>query len=117
MGHLVFSLFVCFVLVPAPLALCPGECQCDNTRLVVNCTNVFLTDLPMTLNPHIKSMRITHASLERIDTNMQFYPDLIACDLRHNRIGTIPPYAFENQVSKSVSVLSRRACKPSKAIF
>ncbi len=96
--HTLFFLVLWGVLIPAPWALCPGECQCDNTRLVVNCTGVFLADLPMTLNPHIKSMKITHAGLEKIDSNMQFYPDLIAADLSHNKIGAIPPYAFENQV-------------------
>lgn len=66
-------------------------------RLLVNCTDVYLQDLPITLNPHIKSMRINHAGLERLETNLQFYPNLILCDLSHNRLSTLTPYAFESQ--------------------
>ena len=83
---------------PMPnLALCPGDCLCDNTRLIVNCTDVYLPDMPITLNPHIKSMRINYAGLERIETNLQFYPALIICDLSHNRLTSLNPYAFETQ--------------------
>lgn len=71
--------------------------QMRNFRLLVNCTDVYLQDLPITLNPHIKSMRINHAGLERLETNLQFYPNLILCDLSHNRLSTLTPYAFEAQ--------------------
>ena len=48
--------WILFFILPAVpnMALCPGDCLCDNTRLVVNCTNVYLPDMPITLNPHIK---------------------------------------------------------------
>lgn len=85
-------------MIPVPnLALCPGDCLCDNTRLIVNCSDVYLPDMPITLNPHIKSMRINYAGLERIETNLQFYPALIICDLSHNRLSTLNPYVFESQ--------------------
>lgn len=42
-------------------------------------------------------MRINHAGLERLETNLQFYPNLILCDLSHNRLSTLTPYAFESQ--------------------
>ena len=42
-------------------------------------------------------MRLNYVSLERIDTNMQFYPALIVCDLSHNRLTTLNPYGFEGQ--------------------
>ena len=45
----------------------------------------------------LQSMRLNYASLERIDTNMQFYPALIVCDLSHNRLTTLNPYGFEGQ--------------------
>ena len=66
-------------------------------RLLVNCTDVYLPDMPITLNPHIKSMRVNYAGLERIETNLQFYPALIVCDLSHNRLSGINPYVFETQ--------------------
>ena len=49
-------LWILFFFLPAVpnMALCPGDCLCDNTRLVVNCTDVYLPDMPITLNPHIK---------------------------------------------------------------
>ena len=95
----IFGLLFVVVLIPVPpnLALCPGKCHCDNTRLTVNCTDVYLPDMPITLNPHIKSMRINYAGLERIDTNLQFYPALILCDLSHNRLSSLNPYGFETQ--------------------
>jgi hypothetical protein len=92
--------------IPTPnLALCPGDCLCDNTRLSVNCSDVYLPDMPMTLNPHIKSMRINYAGLERIESNLQFYPDLIVCDLRYNRISSLTPYVFESQAQLSKLLL------------
>ena len=42
-------------------------------------------------------MRINYAGLERIETNLQFYPALIICDLSHNRLTSLNPYAFETQ--------------------
>ena len=95
---LIWALFYLGLPGPVPnLALCPGDCLCDNTRLIVNCTDVYLPDMPITLNPHIKSMRINYAGLERIETNLQFYPALIICDLSHNRLASLNPYAFETQ--------------------
>ena len=95
---LIGALFYLGLPGPVPnLALCPGDCLCDNTRLIVNCTDVYLPDMPITLNPHIKSMRINYAGLERIETNLQFYPALIICDLSHNRLASLNPYAFETQ--------------------
>ena len=47
--------------------------------------------------PHIKSMRINYAGLERIETSLQFYPALIICDKSHNRLTSLNPYAFETQ--------------------
>ena len=89
---------IALAVPPVPnLALCPSDCLCDNTRLIVNCTDVYLPDMPITLNPHIKSMRINYAGLERIETNLQFYPALIICDLSHNRLSHVNPYVFETQ--------------------
>ncbi len=97
--HVKIAVVIALLAIPLPsnLALCPGDCMCDNTRLIVNCSDVYLPDMPITLNPHIKSMRITHAGLERLETNLQFYPALIICDLSHNRLASLNPYVFETQ--------------------
>ena len=53
-GFLGILVVVCILPAVPNMALCPGDCLCDNTRLVVNCTDVYLPDMPITLNPHIK---------------------------------------------------------------
>lgn len=99
----VYSFFIValgMVSSPGPsLALCPGDCLCDNTRLIVNCSRVYLKEVPMTLNPHIKVLSITQASLERLQSNMQFYPDLVHCNLAQNRLTKLPHLTFESQAS------------------
>ena len=68
MFKFLISVILCLGL-PGPLpnlALCPGDCLCDNTRLIVNCTDVYLPDMPITLNPHIKSMRINYTGRKEL---------------------------------------------------
>ena len=51
-------------------------------------------------------MRLNYAALERIETNMQFYPALIVCDLSRNRLTSLNPYGFESQAQLSRLALS-----------
>ena len=55
--------------------------------------------LPITLNPHITELLLRHTAVSTLDTgSLQFYEALTQLDLAHNRIHTVLPGAFHNQV-------------------
>ena len=57
--------------------LCPlVECECDDNELKVECLGMTLREVPITLNPHIATLRITDSQLKRLDAALQFYPHL-----------------------------------------
>lgn len=57
--------------------LCPvNECQCDNVDLKVDCLGMSLEEIPITLNPHIQTLKIRNGQLKRLDASLQFYPQL-----------------------------------------
>ena len=57
--------------------LCPlMECDCNDDHLKVECVGMALKEIPITLNPHISTLKIHDSFLKRLDAALQFYPHL-----------------------------------------
>ena len=57
--------------------LCPLiECDCNDDELRVECVGMGLRELPITLNPHISTLRIRESQFKKLDAALQFYPHL-----------------------------------------
>ena len=69
--------FLFLTLLSACRGLCPlVECDCNDDLLKVECVRMALKEIPITLNPHIATLKIKDSFLKRLDAALQFYPHL-----------------------------------------
>lgn len=80
-----------------PLANCPHTCDCNDDTLIVTCGNGDLDVLPIALNPSLQRLIIKNNKIRRIDSEIQFYAELIYVDLSYNHLFSIPPGTFTYQ--------------------
>ncbi len=69
------AIFLAFMSMAS--GLCPLiECDCNDDELRVECVGMGLRELPITLNPHISTLRIRESQFKKLDAALQFYPHL-----------------------------------------
>lgn len=79
------------------LANCPNTCDCNDDTLIVTCGNGALDVLPIALNPSLQRLIIKNNKIRRIDSEIQFYAELIYVDLSYNHLFNIPQGTFAYQ--------------------
>ena len=67
--------------------------------LGVNCNAWALDMVPITLNPHITSLTISHSKIARLDDSFQFYEALVKLNMSNNIISHILDRSFVSQAS------------------
>src|ERR1700744_6023386 len=79
--------FQCFISLV--YALCPMRCNCSDERLTVFCNNSLLDVVPITLNPELKELYLSHNEIKSIFSSVTVYRDLQVLDLTHNSMTSL----------------------------
>ena len=96
------SMFIILVICSQYLsklvsALCPMRCNCNDDRLVVFCNNSVLDVVPITLNPELKELYLSHNQIKNIFSSFTVYRNLQVLDITHNSITSLGKRNFELQ--------------------
>ena len=70
-----------------------------SSSLGVSCSSWPHDIIPITLNPHITQLSITHSKITRLDDSFQFYEALASLNLSYNSISSIKDKSFLSQAS------------------
>lgn len=80
------------------VAICPGNCTCDDEALVVRCEPSKIDVLPLTFNPALQQLTMYGTEIHTLDINsLHWYLDLRHVNLSKNVIMQVMPKTFENQ--------------------
>jgi Leucine-rich repeat (LRR) protein len=78
-------------------SFCPQYCGCNDTSLSVQChSSSNLRVVPIFLNPHIKSLSLSHNQIKDITLSLQFYQELQHLDISSNELSSLGKGNFES---------------------
>ncbi|RWS26382.1 Leucine-rich repeat neuronal protein 2-like protein [Leptotrombidium deliense] len=78
-------------------AMCPMRCTCHEKKLIVNCKKAVLDVVPITLNPELRELYLTHNQIKSIKASFTFYTKLEFLDVSNNQLAELGKKNFAVQ--------------------
>lgn len=100
------TLLLLLLLTPIS-ALCPSRCNCDESKLAVDCKDGLLDLVPITLNPSLSELYLNRNIIKSIASSFTFYRKLQLLDLSNNAITSLGSRNFQSQSILQVLFINR----------
>lgn len=95
------------IYFPSISALCPSRCNCDESKLAVDCKDALLDLVPITLNPSLSELYLNRNHIKSISSSFTFYRKLQLLDLSNNAITSLGTKNFQSQNILQVLFINR----------
>ncbi|RWS15558.1 Leucine-rich repeat neuronal protein 2-like protein [Dinothrombium tinctorium] len=88
-------------------ALCPIRCTCHEKKLIVNCKKASLDVVPITLNPELRELHLSHNQIRSVKASFSFYQSLEFLDLSNNNLADVGRKNFAVQHNMRILFLNQ----------